>query len=147
MRRALVAFGVVAMVYAIVGGLTDSDVSLVKQGAFLVAVLVAHDAILLPIAIGIGAVISQFAPVRHRGILRAALIVSAIVTASVLPLVLGRGRRPDIPSALPLDYPRGLLIVLGAIWGVVVALIGWQELRRQRQAIAFRRRSTREHPH
>jgi hypothetical protein len=141
MRRALIALGVVAMVYAIVGALSDPDVSVVKQGTFLVAVLVAHDAILLPIAIGIGAAISRFAPARHRGILRAALTVSAIVTAIVLPLVLGRGRRPDIPSALPLDYPRGLLIVLGTIWVVVVAIIGWQERQRRRLAPASRHRS------
>ena len=150
MRRVLVMVGVVVMAYAIVGGLTDPDVNPLKQGTFLVAVLVAHDAILLPIAIAVGALLTRFAPTRHRGILRAALIVSAIVSAVALPLVLGRGRRPDIPSALPLNYPRGLLIVLGAIWTVVVGVIGWQERRRReqrRQATAFRSRSTRDHSH
>ena len=147
MRRVLVVVGVVVMGYAIIGGLTDPDVRPVKQGAFLFAVLVAHDAILLPIAIAVGALLARFAPTRHRGILRAALAVSAVVSAVALPLVLGRGRRADIPSALPLDYPRGLLIVLGAIWTVVVGVIGWQERRRRQQRrppAAFRRRSTRE---
>lgn len=130
MRRALVALGVVIMGYALIGELTDPDVNPLKQGAFLVAVLAAHDAVLLPIAIGVGAVMTRWAPIRHRGILQAALIVSSVVTAAALPLVLGRGRRPDIPSALPLDYPRGLLIVLSAIWIVALAVLGWQQRRR-----------------
>jgi hypothetical protein len=133
MRRALVLLGVVVMGYAIVGGLTDPDVSPIKQGVFLVAVLIVHDGILLPIAIGIGALTTRYAPERVRGILRAALFASAVVTAVALPLVLGRGRRPDIPSALPLNYPRGLLIVLGAIWIAAAIAIAWREQRRRRR--------------
>jgi hypothetical protein len=136
MRRALVLLGVVVMGYAVVGGLTDPDVRPIKQAGFFIAVLVAHDGILLPIAIGVGALTTRFTPERFRGILRAALFASAVVTAVALPLVLGRGRRPDIPSALPLNYPRGLLIVLGVIWIVAATAIAWREGRRRRRPAA-----------
>jgi len=38
------------------------------------------------------------------------------------PLVAGYGRRSDNPSIQPLDYSRGLLITLAAVWLAVVTI-------------------------
>jgi hypothetical protein len=94
--------------------------------------LIGHDAVFLPVVIAVGAVIGRFVPVSARTIVRIALLVSLAVTVVALPFVGGRGRRPDEPSALPLNYGRGLVIVLAAVWlaaGVALAA-GWWRRRR-----------------
>ncbi len=115
-RRALVAVGALVMAYAVAGALADPDVRPVGQLLFLVGVLVAHDAVLLPVAIGVGALIGRFVPVAARAAVRAAAFVTAALLAVAVPLVLGYGRRPDDPSTLPLDYGRGLAATLVVVW-------------------------------
>jgi hypothetical protein len=114
-RRALIAVGALGMAYAVIGALADADV---KGGVllFLIAVLIAHDGILLPVAIAAGALIGRFVPFRWRAFVRSALVVSLALTIVALPLVLGRGRAADNPSLLPLHYGRGLLEVYAVIW-------------------------------
>lgn len=123
-RRILVALGALGMGYALLGAFTDRDV---KIGAlvFLIGVLVAHDGFLLPLTIGVGAVLGRFVPLRLRGFAGSALIASLAVTIVALPLVLGRGRIADNPSLLPLHYGRGLLEVYAIIWltAAVAALV------------------------
>ncbi|MCO8274051.1 hypothetical protein M1L60_25965 [Actinoplanes sp. TRM 88003] len=113
-RRVLIGAGGLVMAYAVIGALTDADL---KGGAyvFLVAVLVAHDAVLLPLTLAAGALIGRFVPVRSRTPVRAALLIGLAVTVVATPLVLGRGRVADNPSILPLDYGRGLLEIYAAI--------------------------------
>ncbi|GIF23556.1 hypothetical protein BJ973_004165 [Actinoplanes tereljensis] len=117
-RRALIVIGALVMTYAVTGALTDADV---KGGAlvFLIGVLVAHDAVLLPIAIGAGALIGRLVPVRQRAFVRAGLLASLAVTVVAVPLVLARGRAADNPSLLPLHYGRGLLEAYAVIWAAV----------------------------
>ncbi|MFC7759887.1 hypothetical protein ACFQY4_19090 [Catellatospora bangladeshensis] len=47
-----------------------------------------------------------------------------------LPLLLGYGRRPDDPSALPRDYHRGYLVCLAAVWLVTAAVLAVRARRR-----------------
>jgi hypothetical protein len=115
-RRALIGVGVVVMAYAVAGALFDADVNLVGVTLFLVALLVLHDAVFLPLVLGAGALIGRFVPVRWQSTVRAAAVVSLAVCVVALPLVLGFGRTPDNPSALPLAYGRGLIVVLLAVW-------------------------------
>lgn len=132
-RRSLIALGVLGMGYALLGAFTDRDVG---AGAllFLIGVLVAHDALLLPVTIGVGAVIGRFVPVRLRGVAGSALIASLAVTIVAVPLVLGRGRIADNPSVLPLHYGRGLLELYAIIWltAAVTAVIRSRRPRRFR---------------
>jgi hypothetical protein len=44
------------------------------------------------------------------------------------------GRRPDVPSALPLDYGTGLLVTLAAVWLGVATVAVVRELTRRRRA-------------
>ena len=76
----------------------------------------AHDALLVPAVLLAGVAAS-----RAGQWPKAALIVAALVTLATLPTVLALGRRADNPSILPLDYGRGLLLVLTAIG--LVALV------------------------
>ena len=96
-RRILVAAGTAAMAYAIVGLLSDPATDPPRQFAFLVAVLVAHDAVFLPLVLGAGALVSRWAPPPLRTPIRVAGIVSLALAVVATPFVLGFGRRHDDP--------------------------------------------------
>ena len=66
-----------------------------------------------------------------RTAVRAAALVSAAVTLVALPLVLGYGRDPGNPSALPLPYGRGLAVLLGLIWVTALAAIVVRRIRKR----------------
>ena len=55
MRAALITVGTVTMGYALLGAATDPDLKPGGVVLFLVATLVAHDAVLLPVTIAAGA--------------------------------------------------------------------------------------------
>jgi hypothetical protein len=130
-RRSLIVLGALGMTYAVLGALTDPDV---KGGAllFLIGVLVAHDGFLLPLAIGAGVVTGRLVPPRFHGLVNSALVVSLAVTIVAVPLVLGRGRSADNPSALPLHYGRGLLEVYAVIWLTAAVAAAVRARRRDR---------------
>jgi len=134
-RRTLIGFGALLIAYAISGALTDRDL---KGGAlvFLVAVLVVHDGLLLPLFIGVGVLIGRIIPSRLRTPVRVAAVISLAVTVVALPLVLGRGRVPDNPSILPLHYGRGLIIIYTIIWATTAVAV----------AVRHRSRPIRKHP-
>jgi hypothetical protein len=139
-RRVLIVAGALVMGYAVFGALRDPDGRPVGHLLFLVGVLLAHDGVLLPAAIGSGVLIGRYAPAAARVAVR----VSAFVTASLLvvavPLTLGFGRRPDDPSALPLPYGRGLALTVVLVW---VAALAAALVRRRRSAGEQVNRSTR----
>jgi hypothetical protein len=128
-RRILVAAGVAVMAYAVVGLLGDPATDPPRQLAFLTAVLVAHDAVFLPLVIGAGALVSRWAPPPLRIPVRVAGIVSLALAVVAMPFVLGFGRRPDDPSALPLDYGRGLLVLLAIVWAAALTPAALTSLR------------------
>ena len=131
-RRLLVGAGAGVMAYAVFGAVTDPARAIGGQLVFLIAVVVAHDGILMPITIGAGLLIGRYVPTTVRRPLVAAAIASLALTLMAIPFVLGRGRRPDDPSALPLDYGRGLLITLAFVWAVALAF-AWRSWRASRR--------------
>jgi len=58
-----------------------------------------------------------------------ALLISAAVTLMAVPLMLGYGRDPNNPSALPLDYRLGVLIVLSCVWATALGYLLFRHLR------------------
>ncbi len=116
MRAVLVAVGAVVMGFAVLGAVTDPGLKPGGVVLFLAAVLVAHDAVLLPVTIAAGALLARFAPGWARQSLTAAAIVSLAVVVVAFPLVFGSGRSADNPSVLPLAYGRGLALILAVIW-------------------------------
>ncbi len=130
-RRLLVAAGALVMGYAVVSALADPEVRPLGVLVFLVGVLAAHDAVLLPLAVGAGALIGRFVPAPDRATVRAAGLCSLAVAVVAVPLVLGYGRTADDPSVLPLPYGRGLAAVLGVIWATALAAIVVRRIRKR----------------
>jgi len=87
-RRTLIACGALVMAYALSGALRDADVS-IGVLVFLIAVLVIHDGLFLPLTIGAGALIGWLVPMRARGIVRAAAVGTLAVSVVALLLLLG----------------------------------------------------------
>jgi len=110
MRRLLVVTGVLVMVYAAAGSVVDLGGKIGGVLIFLVAVLVLHDGLWMPLVLLVGR--------RVRGI---GAIVATALAVTALPLALGLGRAADNPSALPLDYGRNLVLLLLAV-AVVTAV-------------------------
>jgi hypothetical protein len=61
MRRALVAVGVLVMVFAVAGALTDDDVRRFGVLVFLVGVLLWHDLLVMPLVIAVAGLIGRAA--------------------------------------------------------------------------------------
>lgn len=139
-RAGLLLAGLAAMAYAVTGILTDDGTSPVHQFLFLGALIGIHDGVLLPVAIGVGALTVRYLPAWVRPPVQVGLYASAVVTILALPFVIGAGRRPDNPTILPLNYARGLWLVLGVVW---LAAAVWAVLRhpRVRSTVDVRRPS------
>ncbi|MDL4821763.1 hypothetical protein [Actinomadura opuntiae] len=120
---ALIGFGLRGVV---------ADVPVRGWATWFVGAAVLHDGVLVP-AVLVAGVVTGWIPVAYRRVLRGALLVAACVTAVALPLVLGYGRRPDVPSQLPLPYGRNLAIVVGAIGSVAVAVLAVQMVTGRRR--------------
>jgi hypothetical protein len=84
----------------------------------------------MPAAIGVGVLVARVAPAWARGPVHAALYASAVLTFVALPFLIGAGRRQDDPSALPLHYGRGLLVLLAAVWVVAAITAAYRWSRR-----------------
>jgi hypothetical protein len=131
LRRTLIACGALVMAYAISGALTDTDVTF-GAAVFLVAVLVAHDGLLLPLIIGAGVLITRIVPLRLRRPVRVAAVISLAVTVVALPALLTPGRVPGNPSILPLNYGRGLLVIYTIIWAATAVVVAAPRRRHRR---------------
>jgi hypothetical protein len=138
MRAVFAALGLAAAGYGAYGLLTDGGANPVGQLVFLVVLLVGHDFVIVPAVILAGVAVARWVPEPARNPVRAALAVSAAVSAVALPFVVGAGRIPDNPSAFPQSYGRGLAVVLAVVWAVAA---GWTVLNlRRRPALDVRRR-------
>lgn len=129
-RRALIALGSSALVYAALGIIASPDTRF-AYFRFLALVLIGHELILMPLAIGIGVLIGRFTGVTVRPVIQAAIFATAVITVVSLPALTGRGRSPDLPSALSRDYLRGWLIFLALIWIAALAVIIARRIRHQ----------------
>jgi hypothetical protein len=116
-RRALITGGVLVMGYAVVSASTDRDVTLLGVAIFLAAVLVAHDGVLLPAMIGIGALIGRLTDPTP---VRVAAICSTAIALVGVPLMLGYA---DLP-------PSRILLVLGLIWAAALVTMTARRIRK-----------------
>ncbi|MGH2898529.1 MAG: hypothetical protein ACRDMZ_07630 [Solirubrobacteraceae bacterium] len=94
--------------------------------------LVLHDALLVPVVLAIGALLTRVVPVALRSGAQATLAICGAVALMSVPVVLAEGRRADNPSLLPHDYGRNLAIVLAAIIaaGLLVTILRAVRARR-----------------
>jgi len=91
-------------------------------------VVAGHDGVFLPLVLAVGTLIRR---VSH--LVRAAAIVSLAVVVVAMPIVLGYGRDPNNPSALPLPYGMGLVVILAVIWVVTLIIVLFRRVGRIRQ--------------
>lgn len=122
-RAGLIVLGLAGMAFAVYGILFGAGTSPGGQFLFLALLVVAHDLVLLPLLIGLGALILRFVPAGGRAAVQGGLYASAVVIVLALPFLFGFGRMPDNPTVLPLNYWRGLLIMLGVIWAVAAVFL------------------------
>jgi hypothetical protein len=115
-RLTLATFGLAAIGYGLWSAIRSPDITASRYGGFLLLVLVLHDAVLSPVFLLAGVLVRRVIPPAVRAIAQTALIASAVVALIAAPLALGYGRIADNRSALPLNYPGGILLVLAAIW-------------------------------
>lgn len=115
LRAVLVAAGLAALGYGLLG--LVANVSVIPYVLFAAAVLLCHDMIIAPVVLLLGRLLRRLG--RLWG---GALVVSGIVALTALPYLLGLGYRATNPSALPLDYRRGLFVTLAAVWLGTAAL-------------------------
>jgi hypothetical protein len=132
-RRLLVAGGVGIAAVGVAGLLRDNGSELPHYLRYVIVGWLASDLLVLPLAIVVGFVTARWLPGWARPVVQGALLISAAVTVVAFPLVLGRGRGADIPSALPRDYGRGVLITLAGVWIVAAALAAVRLLRQRRR--------------
>lgn len=122
-RWPLYLLGVGIAGWGLVGLLSNaSRTDPLNWAIFFVGSILGHDALLAPIVLLAAAVGVRRIPATYRGVIQAGAVISGAVTLLAMPVVLGLGRRADVPSQLPLPYVRNLLIVLGGIWLGVAAL-------------------------
>jgi hypothetical protein len=93
--------------------------------------VVAHDFVLIPLAVGIGWLASRLLPPWARGAANAALLITLALTVVAIPFLVKAGTFPDNPSLLPLNYRRGLLVAISVTW-LVAAAVALAKRRRTR---------------
>lgn len=114
------------IVFGILGVLADADrTDPTNLAAWFVGSALAHDLLLAPLVFVFARWLKRIVPDRVRPVIHGGLIVAGSVTMAALPLVLGRGGAPGNASALPRNYPAGLVFVLGTV-AVATGLLAWR---------------------
>jgi hypothetical protein len=107
-----VAGGWAVMVIAVLGAFGDEALrGSASWARWLVGVAVVHDALVLPVVLGIGWLLGRWLPSTFRVPVRTALVVGAVVTLAVWPIARRWGARADNPSILPLPVAENLRIM------------------------------------
>src|SRR5947209_7167948 len=86
------ALGLGVIGYALYGLTTDSGINPIGQFLFLGAALATHDFVIVPTAIGLGALVTRFAPPWARNPAKVALVNTGALSIFAFPFILGKGR-------------------------------------------------------
>jgi len=113
---AILAYGIRGVVTA-PDGLRTADLARWVIGADL-----AHDLVLLPVAIGLGALALRVTPRPIRAPVRFGLVATGVVALVGWAPWRGYGAAivPDNRTVQPLDYTSAILTVLAVVWGIVL---------------------------
>jgi hypothetical protein len=102
----------------------------IKVATWVVGGNIAHDALLVPVVLLVGAVLTRCVPEPLRTPLRAGLVASACVVLVAVPVLGGYGRKAANPSLLPLDYGSAVLTALAIVWTLAVVWLALRFVRR-----------------
>jgi hypothetical protein len=119
-----VALGVPVIVFGIVGLLHDGGVAHARTVAIWAgALLVVHDAVLVPVVLAVVWVIGRVARPPYRDPVRATLLASGLAVALAWPGIRGVGNLARNPTVHPFDTTRALVWVLIVVWLVAGAWV------------------------
>lgn len=95
---------------------------------WLVGLDLAHDLLLAPAVVGVGALVSRLVPPAARAAVQAALITTGVVLlVGLLPLLDTAG--DNNPTIQPIEYLPALGVVIALIWlGAALAVL-WRRWR------------------
>jgi hypothetical protein len=132
-RILLGAAGVGVMAYGIVGFATAPEITARTEiGQWLLAGLLAHDALLAPTVFLLGAVAFRITGSRLRGRLAALLMIAGSLLLISLPALTQQGNNSN-HTVLPLDYARNLGVLLAGLVGLFILLSAADTLRTRRR--------------
>jgi hypothetical protein len=130
-RLVLGAVGVAAVLFGL-RGLVLGGVAThwPVPAVWLVAGVLVHDLLVVPVAAASGWVLGRVVPAPVRPVVRGGLLVAAVVTVVALPVLSGKGDARN-PSLTPLDYPRNyaLVLVAVALASLVLAVLRARRIR------------------
>lgn len=106
---------------------------LLVLGLWLMGALALHDAVIAPLTVGTGVLLTRVPP-RARRYLQGALIVGALLTVIAIPLIHRRGTQPEVKAILLRNYAGNLALLLGLTAAVAVTLYAARVVRDQRSA-------------
>jgi hypothetical protein len=96
--------------------------------------VVLHDAILVPLVLGLWVVVRRVVPEGWRAPVAVTMIVLGTVSLAVLPVLLRLGARSDNSTLLDRDYGSGWLLLVALVTAVVAlthVATGWRAGRRR----------------
>lgn len=126
--------GLPVIAYGVRGALVDAaDTHPADLARWVVGAALVHDLLFAPLLLGLGIVLARLVTDdATRWVLRAGLIVSGSLALVAWPLVRGYGQTDAVPSLLPRDYTRGLVVYLVATWVAVATVLLVRRWRRFR---------------
>jgi hypothetical protein len=131
-RGAVSLAGAALIGWGVYGIAAHAGIGVGGWAAWFAGAAVLHDGVLVPLVLVAG-VLTGFVPGAYRGAVRAALVTAGCVSVVALPMVLGKGRRADEPSRLPLPYDRNLAIVLAFVAAAAAASVVVRAVARRRR--------------
>jgi hypothetical protein len=132
LRIALGTVGVGVLAYGAWGIMTDSVITArVEIGQWLVAAVIAHDALLAPVVFLLCAAAFRVTGARLRGRLAAGLLIGGSLVLIAIPGLTQQGRNVN-RTVLPLDYARNLGVLLAALAAALLLLSALDAVRARR---------------
>lgn len=147
-RLALGALGAFAIAYGTWRILQQQHLSRPTElGKWLVAAVLLHDAVIVPLTLAIGFALTFIRP-RARRYVQGALVTAAVVCVVAIPLIYRRGTQPPVKALEQQNYGGHLAVLLGLIVAVAASLyvVTVVSNRGQRDGVATARPSAEQTP-
>ena len=120
---AVIVLGWAVMAVAVAGAIGDERLrGLGSWATWIVGAALVHDLVVLPVVLAVGWLLTRWVPTPWRVPMRTALVVSAVLTATVWPIARRWGARADNPSIVPLPVARNLSWIVVALFVTAIGV-------------------------
>jgi multisubunit Na+/H+ antiporter MnhC subunit len=118
-----IVVGWAVMAVAVAGAIGDERLQgLGSWATWIVGAALVHDLVVLPAVLAVGWLLTRWVPTPWRVPMRTALVVAAVLTATVWPIARRWGARADNPSIVPLPVARNLTWIVVALFVTALGL-------------------------